>query len=76
MATLTLTIPDELLATYQRFQAENGAAWAEAFLVGKLKELQQRHAEADAKAFQAAKERLTDAERAQIPPAIRTRLGL
>ena len=50
MAKITLTIPDDLLATYQRFQVENGATWAEAYLVEKLKELEVRLWQADAEA--------------------------
>ena len=76
MATITLTITDELLSTYQRFQIENGAGWAEAFLVSKLKELQQRHRDVDASNFQVARDALTDVEKASIPAAIRTKLGL
>ena len=48
MATITLIIPDALLAIYQRFQVENGTGWAEAYLVEKLKELEQRFYDADA----------------------------
>ena len=48
MATITLTIPDDLFAIYQRFQQENGAQWAEVFLAGKLRELAQRFDAADA----------------------------
>lgn len=49
MATITLTIPNELLPVYQRFQVENGATWADAYLIEKLKELEIRFWEIDAK---------------------------
>lgn len=48
MANITLTIPDNLLATYQRFQQENGVDWAAAYLIEKLRELEVRQWEADA----------------------------
>ena len=64
MATITLTIPDELLATYQWFQAENGTEWASAFLAEKLKELQRRHDDED----------IADARAGRASPQTKARL--
>ena len=70
MATITLTIPDALLAVYQRFQQENGAAWADSYLAQKLKELEDRFEAADIAALRAG---MADAAtRARV----RSRLGL
>ena len=49
MKQITLNIPDDLLSTYVRFQDENGKNWASAYLVEKLKELETRLWEDDAK---------------------------
>mgnify|MGYP001575061114 CR=1 FL=1 len=48
MAQISLIIPDNLLATYNRFRVENGPTWADAYLTEKLKELEQRFYDADA----------------------------
>ena len=48
MAQVILVIPDNLLSIYQRFQVANGTGWAEAYLIEKLKELEQRFYDADA----------------------------
>ena len=50
MAQITLVIPDKLLTVYQEFQVKNGAGWAAAYLVEKLKELEARLWEEAAKA--------------------------
>ncbi len=42
MAEITLTIPDELLEVYTRFQGRNGPQWAAAYVTEKLNELAQR----------------------------------
>ena len=66
MAMIALTIPDELLATYQRFQQENGAQWADAFVIDKLRELAQRQTDVDARDVYAKLKLLTPADRAAI----------
>ena len=48
MAQVILTIPDNLLSIYQRFQIENGQTWVEGYIVQKLKELEIRFFEQDA----------------------------
>ena len=68
MAQVTLVIPDVLLPTYQRFQQENGLDWATDFLVEKLKELAQRHQEADAQDIFA---KLTPGERNQFKARVK-----
>ena len=68
MASIILTIPDNLLATYSRFQQENGVDWAASFLVEKLKELAQRHQEADAQDIFA---KLTPGERNQFKARVK-----
>ncbi len=50
MKQVTLNIPDDLLPTYERFQRENGLEWASAYVVEKLKELELRLWDDDAKA--------------------------
>lgn len=70
MTTITLTIPDALLAVYRRFQQENGVTWAELYLIEKLKELEVRFEDADIKAVKAGT--ADPATRARV----RLRLGL
>ena len=48
MAQISLIIPDNLLATYNRFRVENGPTWADAYLTEKLKELELRFWTTDA----------------------------
>ena len=66
MAVITLTIPDDLVVTYQRFQQENGATWAEAYVTEKLRELAQRHEEQDAREFHAKLKLLVPADQAAV----------
>ena len=70
MATIQLTIPDALMAVYQRFQQENGAMWADSYLAQKLKELEDRFEAADIAALRAGT--ADAATRARV----RSRLGL
>ena len=70
MASITLTIPDALLEVYQRFQQENGATWADYYLIEKLKELEVRFEDTDIKAVKA---RTADAV---TKARVRLRLGL
>lgn len=76
MAAITVTIPDALVATYERFQGEQGQGWAGAYLTEKLKELVGRHQATDAKDAKGRLDTLTAEETMQIPPSVRAKLKL
>ena len=71
MATIIVTIPNNLLEVFVWFQAQNGLTWADAFLVEKLKELEERKALIERLEFQKAYDALTLAEQADIRARLR-----
>ena len=52
MAQITLTIPDELVDTYNRFRAEHDRDWVDPTIVKNLRNLEKQHRGADLKKFE------------------------
>jgi len=63
MGDVVISIQDELLPTYRRFQKEHGTNWASRLIEEKLVEIVQRHLNEDRASIYA---KLSPAEREEI----------